>query len=209
MEWRWIPILVLALHAGVCAGSDDATNRPAAWAQPVTLGGVPNLHRVAAGLYRSAQPTAEGMRRLQALGIRTVVDLRSFHSDRAVIGGAGLAYECIPTKAWHPEREAAVRFLQIVTDPARGPFLVHCQHGADRTGALCALYRMAVQGWTREEALREMVYGGFGFHEVWENLLAWAAAMDIVALRRDAGITNAVDRAAELTGAAAGKEDAP
>ncbi len=91
-------------------------------------------------------------------------------------------------KAWHPEYKEAVRFLQIVTDPTRVPVLVHCKHGADRTGTLCALYRIAVQGWTKEEALGEMTEGGYGFHEIWRNLLHWIREIDIESLRRDAEI---------------------
>jgi hypothetical protein len=39
------------------------------------------------------------------LGIKTVINLLSFHSDRVEIGSAGLAYEHIHMKAWHPERK--------------------------------------------------------------------------------------------------------
>lgn len=175
------------LASATMAGEVPA-GRPAAWAQPLTLEGVSNLHAVSASLYRSAQPTAQGMRNLKQQGVLTIVNLRSFHSDRDEIGTAGLGYEHIYMKAWHPERKEIVRFLQIVTDPKRTPVLVHCQHGADRTGAMCALYRVAVQGWTKEEALREMIQGGFGFHEVWQNLPAWIADLDIESIRRDAGI---------------------
>ncbi|MBN1674889.1 MAG: tyrosine-protein phosphatase [Kiritimatiellae bacterium] len=163
--------------------------RPANWAQPLERPGVPNLHGLDKRLYRSAQPTAEGMRQLKRIGIRTIINLRSFHSDRAEIGDTGLAYEHLYVKPWHPEEEELVRFLQIVTDEARTPALVHCQHGADRTGTLCAVYRMAVCGWTREEALREMTQGGFGFHPFWDNLTAYLRNLDIERIRRRAGIT--------------------
>lgn len=179
---RWL----LAGVALVIAGSPSS--RPASWAQPVKLGGVPNLHQVSTNLYRSAQPNAQGMQNLKRKGIVTVVSLRSFHSDREEIGKTGLGYEHIHMKAWHPEREDIVRFLQIVTDPKRTPVLVHCQHGADRTGTMCAVYRIAVQGWTKEEAIREMTQGGFGFHEVWENLPNWIEELDIDSIRKEAGI---------------------
>jgi protein tyrosine/serine phosphatase len=91
-------------------------------------------------------------------------------------------------KAWHPEHKEVVRFLQIVTNPKRTPVLVHCQHGADRTGTMITLYRIAVQGWTKEEALREMTEGGFGFHEIWTNLPKWIQELDIESIRKDAGI---------------------
>jgi protein tyrosine phosphatase (PTP) superfamily phosphohydrolase (DUF442 family) len=184
------------LLAVVSQAAESATNRPAAWAQPVALAGVPNLHKVSEGLYRSAQPTAEGMRNLKALGIRTVINLRAFHSDRDELGDSALASEHLSMKAWHPERDEAVRFLRIVTDPARTPVIVHCQHGADRTGTLCAVYRIVVQGWTRQEALREMTEGNFGFHAVWKNLPKWIRKLDLEAVRKEAGIEAKVAGAA-------------
>lgn len=168
-----------------------ASTDPSAWAEPVVLPGVPNLHRVSAGLYRSAQPSAEGMQQLAALGVRTVVNLRSFHSDRDEIGDTGLAYEHLYMKAWHPEWKEALRFLQIASDPARQPVLVHCQHGADRTGTLVAVYRMAVQGWSADQAIAEMTEGDFGYHPLWVNLPAWLRDLDVPALREEAGLAGA------------------
>ena len=65
------------------------------WAQPIQMEGVPNLHKVSANLYRSAQPTAEGMGNLKKMGVETIVNLRSSHTDRDEIGNTGLAYEHI------------------------------------------------------------------------------------------------------------------
>ena len=152
-----------------CASTPTA-NRPETWAQPVKLEGVPNLYRVSGELYRGDQPSPQGMQNLKNLGLKTIINLRSFHSDRDEIGDTGLAYEHIYMKAWHPEEEDVVRFLKIVTDPKRAPVLVHCQHGADRTGTMIAVYRIAVQGWSKAEAIREMTEGGFGFHRIWSNL---------------------------------------
>ena len=185
---RNILIAVLIATTSISVAQGPSTNRPASWAQPITLDGVPNLHKVSEVLYRSAQPTSQGLRNLKKIGIETIVNLRSFHSDRDVIGSTGLRYEHIYMKAWHPEQEDAVRFLQIVTNPKRTPVLVHCQHGADRTGTMCALYRITVQGWTKEEAIREMTQGGFGFHEIWKNLPNWFENLDIEAIKKKAGI---------------------
>ena len=171
------------------AVADEPTaKRPASWAQPIKLAGVPNLHKVSDNLYRSAQPTAQGMKNLKKLGIVAVVNLRSFHSDRDEIADTDLGYEHIFMKAWHAEREEAVRFLQIVTNDKRTPVLVHCQHGADRTGTMCALYRIAVENRTKKEAIQEMTKGGFNFHAVWDNLPEWIEEIDVESLRKDAGI---------------------
>jgi protein tyrosine phosphatase (PTP) superfamily phosphohydrolase (DUF442 family) len=184
----FVAIAACFLLVGLAVAEEPPSNRPVSWAQPITLTGVPNLHKVSDTLYRSAQPTAEGMKNLKRMGIKTIVSLRSFHSDRGELGKTGLGYEHIYMKAWHPERKDIVRFLRIVTNPDRTPVLVHCQHGADRTGTMTALYRIAVQGWTKEASVREMTEGGFGFHDIWTNLPSWIAELDVESIRRDAGI---------------------
>jgi protein tyrosine/serine phosphatase len=65
---------------------------------------------------------------------------------------------------------------------------VHCRYGSDRTGTMIAIYRIAVQNWDREEAIREMVEGGYGFYPMWENLKIYLRRLDIDAIRRDAGL---------------------
>lgn len=165
-----------------------ASQRPANWATPLQRPGLPNLYRVSSGLFRGAQPTTEGMRELEKLGVRTVVNLRSFHSDADEIGGTGLAGEHIYMKPWHPEDEDVVHFLRIVTDPNRLPVFVHCQHGVDRTGTMCAMYRVVVEGWSRDDAIREMTEGGFGFHEGWQNLVEYIRTADIDRLRRETSV---------------------
>ncbi len=182
-------ILMVALADSVIS-SEPPQGRPKSWAQPVELKGAPNLFKVSKSLYRGAQPTPEGMRHLKTLGVVTVVNLRSFHSDRDEIGTTGLAYEHIYMKAWHPERKEIVRFLQIVRDRKRTPVFLHCQHGADRTGTMAAIYRITIEGWTKEDAIREMTKGGFGFHTVWDNLPDWIRGLDIESIREEAGITN-------------------
>ena len=37
------------------------------------------------------------------------------------------------------------------------PVLIHCDGGADRTGVMVALYRVAFEGWSVDEAEREMI----------------------------------------------------
>lgn len=166
---------------------EQKPQRPPNWAQPVHLDGVANLFQVSETLYRSAQPTAIGMQKLKELGIVTVINLRAAHSDRDEIGDLELVSKHIPMHAWHPKRRQAVDFLRIVTDPGRAPVLVHCQHGSDRTGVLCAVYRVVVQGWSKEEAIREMIGGGYGFHSIWSNLPRWLRRLNIPLLVQELG----------------------
>ena len=53
---------------------------------------------------------------------------------------------------------------------------------------MCALYRIAVQGWSRAEALEEMTQGGFNFHSIFDNLPEWVEQLDIESVKKDAGI---------------------
>ena len=168
----------------------DVTKAPRnpKWAVPLEKPGLPNLNKVSDQLYRGAQPTAEGMKELKNMGVKTVVNLRSFHSDRDEIGLTGLAYEHIYMKAWHAEEKEVVRFLQIVSDSSRTPVFVHCHYGADRTGTMCAIYRIAIQGWTKDDALKEMKEGGYGFHPIWKNLVTYIKELDIEKIKKKAGI---------------------
>lgn len=171
------------------ANAETPEARDPRWAVPLQVPGLPNFNKVSDTLYRGAQPTAEGVRQLKAMGIKTIVNLRAMHSDRDEIGDVEIGYEHIPMKTWHPEDEDVVRFLRIVSDPDNAPVFVHCQHGADRTGTMCAVYRIAVQGWTRQDAIEEMVEAGYGFHRIWRSLLTdYIRDLDVEAVKRSAGL---------------------
>ena len=182
--------LATALSAATVGRSDEPTakTRPAAWAVKLDRPGLPNLFKINAGLYRGAQPTAEGIKELEKLGVKTILSLRANHTDRDILGDSKIAFEHIPMKTSHPEEEDVVRFLQIVTDKTRQPVFVHCQHGADRTGTMCAIYRAAVDGWTKQQAIDEMTGGGFGFHSVWTNLPKFIEKLDIKKVKAKAGL---------------------
>lgn len=162
--------------------------RPASWAVKLDQQGLRNFYRVTTNLYRGAQPAKEGMAELKAMGIKTVVDLRAFHSDKEKLGNTGLAYERFHVEPWRAEDEDVIRFLKIATDTNNLPVFVHCEHGADRTGVMCAMYRIAVCGWTKDEAIAEMTQGGFGFHPEWQNLIHYVRHADIEKIKHDAGL---------------------
>lgn len=174
--------LVALLVAG-CARHEPSSVRSLAWAEPVVVKGAGNCFRVSARLYRSEQPTTLGMRNLERLGTKTVVNLRAYHSDQEFLKKRELRHEQIPTYSWAPDEDDLVRFLGIVPDPAKSPVVVHCWHGSDRTGAMCAAYRVVVQGWSKEEAIREMKEGGYGHHRVWGNLVRCVEDLDVEEIR--------------------------
>jgi len=188
-------LLVLVL-CGCCLGAGCFANEPnnllrqehPEWAVPLTLEGVPNLHKVSEDLYRGAQPTAEGMQALATLGVKTIINLRTTQSDRDELRDIDVHYEHIPMLAFAPGEEAVICFLRIVTNPERVPVFVHCQHGADRTGLVSAVYRIVMQDWTKEAAIQEMTEGGFGYHSIFRNLIWFLEGLDIEKIRGELGI---------------------
>ncbi len=182
----WLPSDTRSGNIQRDVGAEQAARKK--WAEPLELPGLPNLHKVSENLYRGAQPTAEGMKQLEKMGIKTVVNLRSGHSDRDEIKDTGLSYEHINMTTWNPKTEDVVRFLQIVTDSSRTPVFVHCKHGADRTGTVCAIYRIVLEGWSKDEAIEEMTKGGFEFHSIWNNLVDYIRESDIKEMTHSAGL---------------------
>jgi protein tyrosine/serine phosphatase len=150
---------------------------------PLTLEGVPNLHRLTDYLYRSEQPTADGFRNLEKLGIRTVINLRYFNSDDDEAQGTSLRLHRVKILTWRAGDDHVVEVMRLLRQKENGPFLIHCQHGADRTGLMSAMYRMLEQDWTAQEALDELVDGGYGFHRVWKNIKSYVLSADVSRLR--------------------------
>lgn len=160
----------------------------AKWAAKLDVPGLPNLHKVSDTLFRGAQPTEQGIKRMPELGIKTIVNLRLLHSDRKLAAQLNLNYQHIPVETWDPDSPEIVRFLKIVTDPSLAPVFVHCKHGADRTGTMCAIYRIVVEGWTKEQAIAEMTKGGFNFHSTWKNLVKCVNDLDVSDIKRRADL---------------------
>jgi protein tyrosine/serine phosphatase len=139
-------------------GSATATTTP-----PIRID---NFGRVDPHLYRGGQPEGHDFADLKALGVRTIVNLTSDDADpqeKAMAESAGVTYVQIPmTTHTVPTPAQLAQFLGIVNDPARGPVFVHCVGGRHRTGVMTAAYRMTHDGWTGEQAFKEMKQYKFG-----------------------------------------------
>ena len=127
---------------------------------------IDNFGRVDATLYRGAQPQGQDYDDLKALGVKTVINLTSDDADpneRAMTERAGMTYVQIPmTTHTAPTPEQQAEFLRIVNDPASQPVYVHCVGGRHRTGVMTATYRMTSEGWSADQAFKEMKQYNFG-----------------------------------------------
>jgi protein tyrosine phosphatase (PTP) superfamily phosphohydrolase (DUF442 family) len=158
------------------------------WATAVNDDALPNCFKVSDALYRGAQPTNDGLAQLPTMGIMTVVNVCLDDTDQQCIQNLPLAYKHWPMSAFTVGDDEVVRFLRLVNDKSHTPVFLHCHHGADRTGVLCAMYRVVVQGWTKDDAIIEMTRGGMRFNSLFGNLVRYVRNADVEGLRRRAGI---------------------
>ena len=144
--------------------------------------GLSNFAKISETLYRGAQPDKEGFSELKKIGVKTVINLRSSHSDKSMMKGLGLRYLEIPIRAGDVSEENVIKFLKTVTNSENGVIFVHCQHGSDRTGMMIGAYRMYVQGWSREDAIAELA--NFGFHEIYKSIKRYIEGFDVDLMRQ-------------------------
>ena len=167
-------LMALGVSAPAEAKRIAAIEAPAVqyvWAKPVEQS--VNLFQVTPTLFRSEQLTAKDEALLQQNNIKTIINLRFFdrNDDQEELSNLPLNLINHPLKSWHikPKQIAAVLY-EIEQAQQQGGVLVHCYHGADRTGLIIGMYRIVNQGWSIEEAKREMVEGPYGFHTIWRNI---------------------------------------
>jgi tyrosine-protein phosphatase SIW14 len=132
--------------------------------------GVPNFHQINDHLYRGAQPSTEGLRNLSKLGVRTVIDLRGTGSrslaEKKTVEADGMRYISMPLSGAAAPSEADVaKLLAIFEDSSAGPVFIHCRRGADRTGTICACYRVSHDHWANDRALAEARNFGMSWSE--------------------------------------------
>ena len=148
-------------------------------------------------IYRGAQPGRDDYRALAALGVTTVIDLRldSISSSRGYAEAAGLKYINIAID-YHgrPTDSDVIAFLKALDENPAAKVYVHCAGGRHRTGSMIAVYRMARDGWTLEQAYREMLaydfytrfgHGGFKsfVDEYWQRMNTNATNVPVAAVQ--------------------------
>ena len=121
------------------------------------LKGISNVGRVSRGVFRGDQPRSEGYATLKQMGIKTIINLRSNHSEKKRVEAEGMRSIEMPLSVFDNVGVKTVnRIIEIMADPGNQPAYVHCKLGQDRTGVVIAAYRMKVDGWSLKEAEAEM-----------------------------------------------------
>lgn len=143
--------------------------------------GIPirNFGKVTDAIYRGALPKADGYRALAGrLGVRRVSSL----TDRTGADEQKRAFDAGITEWVHipfgdreapPPRRIKEWLRHIRTAESEGPTFTHCMGGRHRTGVCIGVYRVADCGWTKEQAVQEMLTYGWYDARGHRPLLDW------------------------------------
>lgn len=132
-----------------------------------SVSGVPHFGEVTPSLYRGGQPTHEGFEQLAKMGVNIIVDTGRSKRDEKLIQDLGMRYVPLPWYCPFPKDEVFAKFLEVIKNNPGKKTFVHCRLGEDRTGMMIASYRMGAQGWSAEEAMKEMNEFGYrGVHHL-------------------------------------------
>jgi tyrosine-protein phosphatase SIW14 len=163
--------LPLQLFAQTVAPASAPPVAQPAYGQKLHIAGLPNAGKISDHFYRGAQPKEMGFSELKKLGITTIIDLRGENRERItwerkLAESLGMRFVNIPVSGWSaPTDEQVVQFLSLLRSEPGQKVFVHCRLGEDRTAVFTAVYRMASEKWSAEQALKEMYF--FGFNGFW------------------------------------------
>jgi tyrosine-protein phosphatase SIW14 len=124
-----------------------------------------NFSRVSGTVFRGAEPGLAGVDFVRSLGVRTVIDLRKAgfgtETEQEWAQHRGLEYFNLDLGYLSIPEHVTAAMLAILLHPSYQPVFLHCNDGLDRTGAMVAILRIAVEGWPLNWAVSELLAKGF------------------------------------------------
>jgi protein tyrosine/serine phosphatase len=126
--------------------------------------GVQNFGLVTELYLRGGAVTPDGVDRLASRGVKTIIDLRDKPSpgEPEACKRNGITYYKFPMDGSVTPEDKVVNEILSIIQSAKEPVYVHCSAGKHRAGTIAALYRLRVQGWTKDRAWAEQQSYGFG-----------------------------------------------
>ncbi|MDO9183766.1 MAG: tyrosine-protein phosphatase [Bacteriovorax sp.] len=159
-----------------------SNNLFAASTKPIT-----NFSKVNEAIYRGARLTSiEAAQYLTTFKVKTIINLQggdldsdigiiipwaepgerpeNIAKEKANAISLGMRFFHAPLNSLEPitnlEDSLIDQILDFMHDPTNQPVFIHCEHGADRTGLLVALYRVKYEGMSIEAARAEWIKNG-------------------------------------------------
>ncbi|WP_168189685.1 dual specificity protein phosphatase family protein [Limnobaculum zhutongyuii] len=153
-----------------------------------------NFYQVDKDLYRSGQPGVEQMQELERRGVKSIFNLRNFHTDNSEAKGTSLKLYHIPMEAGRFTEEQVILALKQLYHAPK-PALIHCWHGSDRTGLMVAMYRMVFLGWSKQDAIEELKKPEFGYHKwAYYNIIQYLENVDVESIRKQVTGTAGIEQ---------------
>ncbi|MBP9682000.1 MAG: tyrosine-protein phosphatase [Bacteriovorax sp.] len=148
---------------------------------------IANFSQVNEGIFRGARLTSkEAGLKLQSLEVKNIInlqggDLESIYkfiipwaepgerpsfiaAEKALAESLGIGFFHSPLNSLDEinarEDKQIDAILDFMGDKNNWPLFIHCEHGADRTGLLVALYRVKYEGVSAEDARAEWIRKG-------------------------------------------------
>lgn len=175
-------ILTVSFSCGVSPALVEG--RPSNWSQKIQCADFYNLYSVDENLFRSEQPTKNGMKGLEDIGVKTVLNVRNIRNDNTEGKGVNIILKHFRINTWTISYDEVISALKIIQESPK-PVLIHCKHGSDRTGCIVAVYRMAFMGWEKDKAIEEFKSGGYGYHDkAFPNVLRLLQEIDVNELKK-------------------------
>jgi protein tyrosine/serine phosphatase len=121
-----------------------------------------NRHRVSDRVWRSAQPTPQGLAREKRRGIRTILCVRGsfpfrpWPLEQEACHLHGLDLYRVHIRGREAPHQRELLGLTELLASAHYPMLIHCKSGADRSGFVAAVYLLTMEGRRADEALRQL-----------------------------------------------------
>ncbi len=124
-----------------------------------------NFHAITPGeAYRCAQPDYGQLEHyLETYGIKSVINLRGrnagdkwYQDEVRFCAQHGINHYDVAISATSEPTARQMNELLMIIKTAPRPVLIHCKSGADRSGLVAAMWKMAVDGQTRAQADRQL-----------------------------------------------------
>ena len=161
----------LCLIISSCRSNDNSNQLP------------DNFYKVSDDIYRSEQPSLKEIEQLNTIGIKTIINLRLWHSDRDKLTNTGIAEVRINMRAGKVTDEKIIQILKAIKNSPK-PILIHCWHGSDRTGVVIAMYRLIFQNWSKRQVIDELMQPEFGHHyNIYPNIKNYIENVDVEQIR--------------------------
>lgn len=135
------------------------------------------LYQVDQNLSRGARPLAADIAYLKSSGFERIISLESgffeasrpaAEAEREIAASHGIYYQNVALNPIAPPSLEQVKKALVAIRNHRKTF-VHCLEGVDRTGVVCAAYRIVYHCWPAQRAIAEMME--LGFH--WGRYFWW------------------------------------